>query len=84
MKDKTKHIIAREIYRLVIAVIACFVLVFIIESITIYIADKDPFWKIFDDEEYMEKYWGFSLLSLIAFYAIRFIRKAFKWVMKWK
>lgn len=83
MKDETKHIIAKEIYRFFKTFLICLV-IGLVFGISAYI-----YLKYFDPDPQpgeIAAIVGFTFGgdSLLAVYAYRLIKAGYKWVMKWK
>ena len=83
MEDKTKHLIAKEIYRFVKTFLICLI-IGLVFGISAYI-----YLKYFDQDPQPSEIAAivgfiFGGDSLLAVYAYRIIKAGYKWVMKWK
>lgn len=83
MKDETKHIIAKEIYRFFKLLPICIVLG-IVSGIASYFIIKNYTSDPYPDEEAPVIGFAFGIGSLLGVYAYRLIKAGYKWVMKWK
>lgn len=79
MKDTTKHLIAKEIYRFFKIAFIGFGLGIIMAVIRFFTFTRGIDWPELYGIPFIIMAW-----FIVLFYIFTFLRKAYKWVMKWK